>query len=351
MSDIVMPEDRILVTGAAGFVGSRVVAGLVRRGFRDIACLVRSSPDLRRPAWLDVDVSGGRTPEVLRGNLLSREDCRRAAAGARVVYHLAAGTGLKSHADAFLNSVVTTRNLLEACRDHGCLRRLVNLSSFSVYTNRGAPRRGMLDERGPVEREPASRAEAYCYAKVKQDELVEDYGRRFGIRYVHVRPGVVYGPGKSSIPGRVGVDSFGLYLHLGGPTRLPLTYVENCADAIVLAGLQPGIDGETFNIVDDALPTSREFLRLYKRHVRSFPSVYVPHAASWLLCALWEKYCRWSDNQLPPAFSRREWAATWKKTSYPNDKAKRLLQWSPRVPTREGLQRYFAACREPPAHA
>ena len=53
-----------------------------------------------------------------------------------------------------------------------------------------------------------------------------------------VRPGYVYGQGKSAITGRVGIGSFGIFLHLGGGNRIPLTYVENCADAIVLAGLK-----------------------------------------------------------------------------------------------------------------
>jgi nucleoside-diphosphate-sugar epimerase len=344
-SDIILPEDRILVTGAAGFIGSRVVSSLLKRGFRNIACLVRPASDAERLGFADASQSGGRVV-ICRGNLLSPADCRRVAEGVKVVYHLAAGTGLKAHSDAVLNSVVTTRNLLDACIEHGELKRFVNLSSFSVYTNRNLPRRGVLDERGPVEKEPKLRAEAYCYAKVKQDELVEEYGRRFSLPFVHIRPGVVYGPGKYTISGRVGIDSFGIYLHLGGPTRLPLTYVDNCADSIVLAGLRPGIDGETFNIVDDDLPTSRKFLRLYKKHVRRFPSIYVPHAMSWAFCAMWEQYCKWSENQLPPAFTRREWAASWKKVSYPNDKAKRMLGWQPTVPTGEGLDRYFTACRE-----
>lgn len=339
-----MPDERILVTGAAGFIGSRVVSNLLRRGYTNIVCLVRPATDIGR-------LDPGGTVTILRGNLLSPEDCRQVAEGVSVVYHVAAGTGLKAHSDAFLNSVVTTRNLLEACLANGTLKRFVNLSSFSVYTNRKLPRWRILDEESPVEKHPASRAEAYCYAKVKQDELVEEYGRRFSLPFVHIRPGVVYGPGKYSIPGRVGIDSFGIYLHLGGDIPLPLTFVENCADAIVLAGLRTGIDGETFNIVDDDLPTSRTFLRLYKRNVRRFPSIYVPHAMSWLFCTLWEKYCQWSDNQLPPIFTRREWAATWKKASFPNEKAKRLLGWVPAVTTKEGLQRYFIACKENLANA
>ena len=53
---------------------------------------------------------------------------------------------------------------------------------------------------------------------------------------------------------------------------LPLTFVDNCAEAIVLAGLKPGVEGEVFNVVDDELLTSRQFLKAYKKKVTAFPS-------------------------------------------------------------------------------
>src|SRR5439155_120505 len=81
------------------------------------------------------------------------------------------------------------------------------------------------------------REDAYCFAKVKQDESVTEYGRRFGIPYVIVRPGAVYGPGTKDITGRVGIHTFGVFLHLGGPNTIPFTYFYNCADENVLAGL------------------------------------------------------------------------------------------------------------------
>ena len=46
--------------------------------------------------------------------------------------------------------------------------------------------------------------------------------------------------------------------------------MDNCAEAIVLAGLRPGVDGEMFNIVDDELMTSKQFLAAYKSAVGSF---------------------------------------------------------------------------------
>ncbi|MCM3901917.1 MAG: NAD(P)-dependent oxidoreductase, partial [Pyrinomonadaceae bacterium] len=213
------------------------------------------------------------------------------------------------------------------------------------------PRWRLLDESCPVEVHPEFLGDAYCYAKVKEDELVQDYGKRYGVPYVIVRPGSVYGPGKNQITGRIGVDTFGVFLHLGGGNRIPFTYVDNCADAIVLAGLKPGVEGEVFNVVDDDLPTSRTFLRLYKRHVGGFRSIYLPRLFSYLLCALWEKYSFWSEGQLPLAFNRRRWHVEIKRTRYCNEKLKARLGWKPKVSTDEGLKRLFAYCRESKSHA
>ena len=342
---------QILVTGGAGFIGTKLLDALQDRGFANVRCMVRSSANLGK---LEESFNGrGHGPpiEFVKGNLLSRDDCAAATRGVAVVYHLAAGTGTKSFADAFMNSVVTTRNLLDAVVRQGGVRRFVNVSSFSVYTNQGKPRPDVLDESCPTEDRPELRGDAYCFAKVKQDELVEEYGKKFGIPYVLVRPGVVYGPGKPRIHGRVGLDTFGIFLHLGGRNAIPFTFVDNCAEAIVLAGLKKGVDGEVFNVVDDSLPSSRQFLDMYKKEVRPFRSVYLPHFVSYLFCLLWEQYAAWSQGQLPPIHNRREWVASWKRTRYSNDKTRRMLDWTPSVSTAEGLKRFFADCRERRSHA
>ena len=281
---------------------------------------------------------------MFRGNLLSRADCESACKDATVIYHLAAGTGDKSFPDAFMNSVVATRNLLEASLRFARLQRLVLVSSFSVYTNRQKSRR--LDESCPIEEDPELRGDAYCFAKVKQEQIVAEYGKNFGIPYVMVRPGSVYGAGKGQITGRVGLGRFGLFLHLGGSNIIPFTHVENCAEAIVLAGLVKGVDGEVFNVVDDNLPSSRQFLHQYRKNVRGLKSVYVPHLVSYALCYLWEKCSRWSNGHLPPAFNRRRWYAEWKRTRYSNEKLKARLGWTPKLGTAEGLRVYFQSCAQ-----
>lgn len=340
-SYLIQPDEPILITGASGFIGGKVVAQLLKLGFRNLCCLVRPGSSL---SSLEALGAGDRL-KVVRGNLLSKEDCLNITKGVAVVIHLAAGRGEKSFPDAYMNSVVTTRNLLDAVITHGKLKRFVNVSSFAVYSNRNKPRRKVLDESCPMESDPHVRGEAYCYAKVRQDELVMEYGKTSGLPYVIVRPGYVLGTVRHAISGRVGIDTFGPFLHMGGSNRIPFTFVDNCADAVILAALRAGIDGEVFNVVDDDLPTSRSFLRQYKRKVRNFRSIYVPHFMSYLLCRVWEKYSSWSEEQLPPAFNVSRWHANWKKTEYSNEKIKRTLGWVPKVPMSQSLDIFFEGCR------
>jgi nucleoside-diphosphate-sugar epimerase len=348
---IIGQDDPVLITGGTGFIGSRVVVRLLERGFRNLRCLARPSGKVAGLEALALRYGKGARVEVLRGNLLLPEDAAAAARDVKLILHLAAGRGEKSYPDAFMNSVVSTRNLMEAAVRQQRLRRFVTTSSFAVYSNMNRLRSGLLDESCPLEAHPELRGDAYSFAKVRQDQIVTEYGSRFGLPWVIVRPGHVFGPGNEPITGRVGIGTFGIFLHLGGSNTIPLTYVDNCADAIVLAGLKPGIDGEVFNVVDDDLPSSRRFLSLYKRHVKPFPSLYLPHAVSYGLCYAWERYSAWSEGQLPPVFNRRKWHSMWKKTNYSNEKLKIRLGWRPVVSMEEGLKRYFTSCAGGERHA
>lgn len=339
-NSIVKRTDPILITGSNGFIGPKVVETLLAQGFTNLRCLVRSSNKLANLKKV-IESCGKASVEVVEGNLLSLDDCKRMVEGVSLIYHLAAGRGEKSYALAYLNSVVTTRNLLDAVRVSGSLERLVCVSSFTVYSTEKLKHGALLDETCDVEDQPQLRGEAYCYAKVRQEEMVQEYGKKYGIPYVITRLGSVYGPDNKGIPGRVGISTFGVFLHLGGSNRIPFSYVNNCADAIVLAGLKSGINTEVFNVVDDDLPTSKTFLRLYKKYVCHFRSIYVPRSLSYFLCYLWERYSEWSERQLPPTFNRKKWASYWKGNKYSNDKIKALLGWRQKVRFAEASKCYF----------
>jgi nucleoside-diphosphate-sugar epimerase len=337
---IASPERLILITGSNGFIGARVLEALLQFGFRNLRCFVRPSSQLGRLENAFERFDAGKIVELVTGDLLSREDCGKAAKGVSIIYHLAAGID-KSFAGAVMNSALATRNLMDAFLECGHPKRFVNVSSFAVYSNLRLKHGALLDETCPLEDSSQERCDAYGFGKLKQDELVKEYGKKHKLPYVIVRPGAVFGPGKRDLSGRVGIDTFGFFMHVGGSNLLPLTYVDNCAEAIVLAGLKPGLDGEIFNVVDDQLPTSRQFLRAYKKRV-PLVSVYVPYFLAYIMCLLWEKYSKWSKNQLPPAFNRRRCAAEWKGNRYSNQKLKDWLGWKPKVPMEKAMGAFLA---------
>ena len=346
---IINYDDAILITGASGFIGSKVVENLVAYGFKNLRCLVRSATvpiSLRKT----VESSPNTNIAIVNGDLLSFEDCERVAGGVKVVYHLAASTQEKSFSDAYKHSVDTTRNLLNAVLGTTKLERFVNVSSFSVYSNLKLQPGALLDESCPVEDEPELRGEAYSYAKIKQEDLIQEYGKKYDIPYVIIRPGAVYGPGSRAITGRVGIPVSGLFLHLGGSNVIPFTYVDNCSEAIVLAGLKKSIDGEVINVVDDDVLTSGEFLKLYKSNVMNLRSVSLPKAVSYSVYCLLGTALTLLTGGSPTRYNRRRWSAYWKGNTYTNKKLKRLLGWTPRVSIEEGMGRYFAYCKRAGDH-
>src|SRR6476661_3414275 len=203
---IASKADRILITGSNGFIGSKVVEILLEYGFVNLRCFVRPSGRLGRLENALSRFDGAKNVELITGDLLSRDDCKQATAGVSIIYHLAAGME-KSFAGAFMNSALVTRNLMDAFLERGEPKRFVNVSSFAVYSNLSLKRGALLDETCPLEDAPQERCDAYGFGKLKQEELVREYGSKRGVPYVIVRPGAVFGPGKRELSGRIGINT------------------------------------------------------------------------------------------------------------------------------------------------
>ena len=113
----IIPRDAlILVTGAAGFIGGRVIERLIELGFQNLRCFVRPTGNVPKLEALQRRFAESARIEIFKGNLLSRDDCGRAVEGVSVVYHLAAGRGEKMVADAFMNSVITRECPFSRCK-------------------------------------------------------------------------------------------------------------------------------------------------------------------------------------------------------------------------------------------
>jgi nucleoside-diphosphate-sugar epimerase len=327
----------IAVTGATGFLGRELVRAAVRQGQGPVRCLVRPGTPPARIRAAGLDAPG---VEVVPCRLEDASRLASALAGADVVYHAAAA---KAGAPASLvaGTVVASEAVYRAALDARA-GRLVLVSSFGTVGVARLGRGAVVDEAAPLEPHP-ERRDAYAFAKHRQEALAWRFRAERGLPLVVVRPGFVFGPGQEILGTRIGLRLFGVFLHLGGGNAVPLTWVENCAEAIALAGTAPGAEGEAVHVVDDDLPTSGELLRRYRREVAPLRVVPLPYPALRALARLNAWYSDRTDAHLPPVFTPYKVDSLWRPQRYSNAKAKALLGWSPRVPMREALDRTFAA--------
>ena len=186
-------------------------------------------------------------------------------------------------ADLFLDSVCLQKSA--RCRYGSQTARIVLVSSFGVYGVADLRRGTQVNEQTVLEPHPEWR-DHYSFAKLRQEQLFWECQRRNGFELVVLRPGVIYGPGGGHFSNRVGLTIGNWQLHFGGSNLLPLSYVDNCAEALVIAGTHQRAAGEVYNVHDNDLPTCREYLRAYKRNVTKIRSISVPYFAVQLLASM-----------------------------------------------------------------
>ncbi len=325
-----------LVTGANGFLGSSLVAGLLSQTDYQVRCIVRPGSSIEKLKKTATDFPD--RCEIKYGALHNYSICLDIVKNVDIVFHLASAKS-GAPAEMFHGSSVTTKCLLDAIVNTNKTIRLVHCSSFSVYSVAELKSREMVNEHTPLERHPEKR-DLYAFSKWHQEQLIREYYKKYNIPTVILRPGVIYGPGGTPISTRVGLSVFGVFLFIGGRNILPLTYIDNCAEAFLTVAEKAAFEGETYNIVDDDLITAGKFLSLYRAQVLRLRFIRVPYPLMWLLSVLCEKYHVRSKGQLPDVFTRYKSASMWKPQTFTNMKLKQL-GWTMKVPTDLGLAKHF----------
>jgi NAD dependent epimerase/dehydratase len=238
---------RVLVTGAAGFIGSHLTERLVAEG-HEVRVLIRYNgrDDRGHLAELDPEIQGGL--EVHRGDLKDPEAVRKAVKGREWVFHLGALIAIpysyENPFDFVQTNVVGTAHVLDACRQSSCLERLVLTSTSEVY---GTARYVPIDERHPL-----CGQSPYAASKIGADALGESYFRSFRTPVSILRPFNTFGPRQSSravIPTIITQALSGPVVVLGRTDpRRDLTYVKDTVEGfLALAGCAEAV-GKVVNV-------------------------------------------------------------------------------------------------------
>lgn len=331
---------KILLTGAGGFLGKQIARSLLAKGADKLRLHFRQRPPEGFVEGLSAQFPDSRI-EWVAVNLLARGKLVSAVHGVDCIVHAAAGMR-GAAADMFANTVLGSRNVLEAAAVGG-VKRVVLVSSFSVYNTEKLASGALLTESNPIEQIGINKG-PYGYAKTRQEQLFLDLAQQHGFETVILRPGVIYGPGGGGLSPRVGLKAMGVFFSLGGKVTLPLTYVDNCADAVAHAALHAPA-GSAFNVVDDDLPSCGAYLAAYRRQVQSMRTLRVPYWA-FLIGSRWlQRYHRASKGQLPAVFTPYVVRSMYRPVTYSNA-ALRAIGWKPGVSTSEAMERAFSWMRE-----
>lgn len=231
---------RVLITGANGFVGRAVSRALLQRGDSVVGVV-------RRPQT---------TVEGVREWLFDANDFEGidqrwpVATRCDAVIHLAARVHMKHEttADPFAayraTNVTGALRVAAAARRAGA-RRFVFVSSIKAVGESSAGR--------PItEADEPAPTDPYGISKLEAERALIDYGRESGLEIVIVRPPLVYGPGvRANFLQLMSAIANGVPLPLGSiAARRSLLFVDNLADALVHCTTDPRAVGKTFHVTD-----------------------------------------------------------------------------------------------------
>ncbi|MEA5520327.1 NAD(P)-dependent oxidoreductase [Limnoraphis robusta Tam1] len=324
---------KLFVTGASGFLGQYIVAEALRKGHQ-VSAVIRPKTDLSRLSWYD-------HPEVklVRLDLREMSGLIESLQGVDNVIHLAAVKAGDFYTQ-FAGTVIATENLLTAMKKAE-VKRLTAISTFSVYDYLNMRSGQILDENSSLEKNPLNRDE-YAQTKLIQEELYRNFERDGG-QVAIIRPGMIYGRDylwNACLGAELGESA---WLRIGANAIMPLTYVENCAEAIVIASECEGAVGHTINIVDDDLPTQNIYAKKLMEYMEKTPRTFF---VSWTVIRLIARsawlYNHWflkGKARLPGIFVPAKLHARFKPLRYSNHKAKEVLNWKPKYSLQTAFER------------
>lgn len=320
---------RALVTGAAGFIGSRLTRGLNER---DIA--------VRGLAMPGQDTRGleAQGVEVRFGDVTDRKSLDGLCDGVDMVFHLAGRIEYWGPRRLFFNSIVEgTRNVLDEASGKN-IRFAYASSVCAIGSSRHL--------KGHREEDPVRKTGIpYADAKQEAEKVVWSYHGRGAVRGTVFRPANVVGPGSVWVKDTIDnfLNSF-VPLFDGGRYSASLVYVDNLVDGIIRAATMDVGIGRTYQFRDDWEVTWKEYLTDLGAMVGKRPSINLPFRLIWPLSFLFEKTVS-ELNRKPPA-TRHIVGLLGRDNDIDTSRAREELGWRTAVSYPEAMERIGAWVRE-----
>jgi nucleoside-diphosphate-sugar epimerase len=249
----------MLVTGATGFIGRRLVRRLIEmQGAQAIVCLVKAPATPHEAETLESLRSHGL--HLLEGDLINRQVCANPPPRVDAVLHLAANIDTDAREQELLVNHVGTRNLLDWLAPVSRGARIVYASSVAVH-DRNAPPAGPIDERSPFV--PRT---LYGKTKLQGEAILQERATADGYSWTIVRLPTVYGPGQKAgglVDKMIKFALDGSFLgRIDWPGRTSIMHVDDAVEAMIdLAGRREA-SNEVFCLASDESLTVGEIARI-----------------------------------------------------------------------------------------
>lgn len=310
------PGSMVLVTGATGFVGKRLVELLLKNGYR-VRALSRKLSHIKKLKSLAC--------EIYFGDVADAEALKTIFQGVDIVVHAAADTEGDDE-ETERSTIQGTKNIIELCKKYD-VKKLIYISSCSVYGVADYEEGHLVTEESSLERYPEKRG-AYSYGKLKAEEIVKKAIEENDLPIVCLRPGTVYGPGGEIFTPMMG---FGienrLFAIIGmGNFILPLVYIDNLIEAILLGIEKEEGAGQIYNVIDPYKINKKKYMKMIiKRLYPKAKSIYIPYRLFYFIVYTQEILLKALKKS--PFITRYRLVSSQKKIVYDSSKIIKDLGW------------------------
>lgn len=321
-----MRGDRVLVTGASGFVGSAVARALQARG-AEVVCLIRPSSPRGNLEELHAELS--------YGDMRDQASVELAAKDARYLFHVAADYRIwaRDPEEIVRANREGTEAVMRAALARGVERIVYTSSVATLGPSPGADKDAPADETGALT--PRTAVGAYKRSKVIAERLVERMVADQGLPAVIVNPSTPIGPRdiKPTPTGRIIVEAANGKAPAYIDTGLNLVHVDDVAEGHI-AALERGKIGERYILGGQDVELSRLFADIAEMVGRKPPTVKLPREPLYPLAMLFEAVARITGKE--PMLTVDALNMAKRRMYYSSAKAERELGYEAR-PYREGI--------------